>query len=169
MLSTTFWHDIKWALLLAALSLLTGLLWQWPLVQQSWQGELFSQIKDLERQEAARRLEGVRTLNLQQAYERHQQGETLFIDARSPAEFMELHIDGAINLTPEQARSRALPENLKNSVPDRTIIVYCGHADCHASLQVAEFLQSYGFTQVAVFVGGFRIWDEAGYPVDIVH
>ena len=46
------------------------------------------------------------------------------------------------------------------------MIVYCAHEDCHASLQVAELLQNHGFSQVAVFLGGFRAWDEAGYPVD---
>jgi rhodanese-related sulfurtransferase len=31
---------------------------------------------------------------------------------------------------------------------------------------VAEKLQAMGFTRVEAFLGGFRAWDEAGYPVD---
>ena len=55
---TTIIHDLKWSLLLAALSLSLGLIWQWPVIHQGWQGTLFPKIKELERQEAARRLEG---------------------------------------------------------------------------------------------------------------
>jgi rhodanese-related sulfurtransferase len=143
------------------------MIWQWSLIQQGFRGTLFSHLKELERQEAARRLEGIRTFNLQQAYDLHQKGQTLFIDARAPGEYRELHIDGAVNLTTDQLKSLAVPDLLKNLDSNRPILVYCGHADCHASLQVAEILQSRGFTRVAVFMGGFRAWDEAGYPVDV--
>lgn len=154
-------------MVLCALSLALGLIWQWPLIQQGWQGNLLSQLKELERQEAARRLEGLRTYNLQQAYALHQKGQTLFIDARSPGEYRELHIEGAVNLTSDQLQELRVPDLVKTLDPNRSIIVYCGHEDCHASLQVAEILQGRGFTRVAVFMGGFRAWDEAGYPVDV--
>ena len=167
MLRTTLIHDLKWSLVFGALGLILGMIWQWPLIQQGLQGQLFSHLKEMERQEAARRLEGVRTFNLQQAYALHQTGQTMFIDARPAAEYRELHIEGALNLTTEQLKGRTVPEMLKNIEPQRSIMVYCGQEDCHASLQVAELLQSRGFTQAAVFVGGFRAWDEAGYPVDV--
>ena len=32
--------------------------------------------------------------------------------------------------------------------------------------QVAEKLQALGFTRVMAYIGGFRAWDEAGYPAD---
>ena len=166
-LRTALIHDLKWSLILGALGLVLGLIWQWPLIQQGFQGQLFSHLKEMERQEAARRLEGVRTFNLQQAQALHQKGQTLFIDARPSAEYRELHIEGALNLTTEQLQGRTLPEMLKNIDLHQSIIVYCGHEDCHASLQVAELLQGRGFTQAAVFLGGFRAWDEAGYPVDV--
>jgi rhodanese-related sulfurtransferase len=143
------------------------MIWQWPLIQQSLQGKLFSHLKELEKQEAARRLEGIRTFNLQQAYALHQTGKTLFIDARPPEEYRELHIEGAVNLTAGQLEGRMAPDFIINLDANRPIIVYCGHEDCHASLQVAELLQNRGFFQVAVFMGGFRAWDEAGYPVDV--
>jgi rhodanese-related sulfurtransferase len=166
-LRTTLIQDLKWSLILGSLGLILGMIWQWPLIQQGFQGQLFFQLKELERQEAARRLEGVRTYNLQQVHTLQQKGQALFIDARPPEEYRELHIEGALNLTTDQLEGRTVPDMLKNIDPHRSIIVYCGHEDCHASLQVAELLQSRGFTQVAVFLGGFRAWDEAGYPVDV--
>ncbi len=99
--------------------------WNWPLIQQGFQGKLFSQLKELEKQEAARRLEGIRTFNLQQVYALHQRGQVLFIDARPPAEYRELHIEGAVNLTADQLQGRTVPEMLKNIDPQRSIIVYC--------------------------------------------
>jgi rhodanese-related sulfurtransferase len=166
-LPTTFSHDLKWSLVLGFLSLFLAVLWHWPIVQQSYQGELFSQIKELERQKAAQLLQGIRTFNLQQAYALHQQGEAIFIDARPSAEYRELHIEGAINLTADELNAIKDAELFKRLNPPRLMIVYCAHEDCHASLQVAELLQNRGFREVAVFLGGFRAWDEAGYPVDV--
>jgi rhodanese-related sulfurtransferase len=166
-LRTAFFHDLKWSVVLAIASLALAVIWQWTFIQQGLQGNLFSQLKELERQEAARRLEGIRTFNLQQVYTLHQQGQALFIDARPPEEYRQLHIEGAVNLTARQLEGTKIPDLVKESDTKRPIIVYCGNEDCHASLQVAELLQSRGFTHVAVFLGGFRAWDEAGYPVDV--
>lgn len=167
MLRPTLIHDLKWSVLLGVVSLALGLIWQSSFIQQGFQGTLFAQLKELEKQEAARRLEGIRTFNLQQAYSLHQEGQTLFIDARPLGEYRELHIEGAVNLTSQQLEGRTIPDLLQKLKANRSIIVYCGQEDCHASLQVAELLQSRGFTHVAVFLGGFRAWDEAGYPVDV--
>jgi 3-mercaptopyruvate sulfurtransferase SseA len=49
---------------------------------------------------------------------------------------------------------------------DREIVVYCSQASCDLALEVAEKLQALGYTQVRAFMGGFRAWDEAGYPAD---
>ena len=160
-------HDLKWSLILSLLSLGLAIVWQWSFIEQTLQGNLFSKIKELEDQEVARRLQGIRTFNLEQVYALHQQGKTLFIDARPQGEYRELHIEGAINLTTDQFKNTDISELLKKFDPQRVMIVYCAHEDCHASLQVAELLQNHGFSQVAVFLGGFRAWDEAGYPVDV--
>ncbi len=167
MLPTTLIQDLKWSLILGFLSLMLAALWQWPVLMQSYQGTLFSQIKELEQQKASRLLQGIRTYNLQQAYELHQQGKILFIDARPPSEFRELHIEGAINLTADELNGLNDSELSKRFNPQRPILIYCANEDCHASLKVAELLQNRGFSQVAVFLGGFRAWDQAGYPVDV--
>jgi rhodanese-related sulfurtransferase len=164
---TTFFQDLKWSLTLNLLSLILAALWQWSFLEQSYRGNLFSQIKELEQQKATRMLQGVRTYNLQQAYELQQRGKTLFIDARPPAEYRELHIEGAINLTADELNNLNDAQLLEKLNPHRPILVYCANEDCHASLHVAELLQTRGFSQVAVFLGGFRAWDEAGYPVDV--
>jgi rhodanese-related sulfurtransferase len=162
-----FIQDLKWSLIFGLVSLFLAIVWQWSFMAQTWQGKLFSQIKELEDQELARRLQGIRTFNLEQAYALFQQGKALFVDARPPGEYRELHIEGAINLSADQFKHSDISEMLKKIEARRPMIVYCAHEDCHASLQVAELLQNHGFSQVAVFLGGFRSWDEAGYPVDV--
>jgi rhodanese-related sulfurtransferase len=59
-----------------------------------------------------------------------------------------------------------LTGKVKGLARDREIVVYCGQVSCDLALKVAEKLQSLGFTRVTAFIGGFRAWDEAGYPAD---
>jgi rhodanese-related sulfurtransferase len=157
--------DLAWAAFIMFLAALFGLGAHWNLVRISFQGELASY---LDKERAARRearFQGVKTVNLAQAHELFQQGRALFLDARKPEEYAELHIPGAINIPPdklEEAGDRALTGIDKT----RLIIVYCDHVRCDASLKVAEKLQSLGYQEVAAFLGGFDAWDQAGYPAD---
>lgn len=160
--------DLKWALLLAGFGMALGLLWHWDVIQHSLRGTLSLQIAAVEKEEAARRLAAIPTYTLDQAVALHEQRRAVFIDAREPEEYRELHIAGALSLPASQISQRLVESTLPNLALDQPIVVYCGSVDCHASLRVAEFLKKQGFSQVAVYVGGFRAWDEAGYPVDIV-
>ncbi len=161
-----YWRqDLGWATFILVISAAMGLLYHWPLVRISFQGGLASHLEKAKTREFEIRFQGVKTVSLEQALARYQEGRTLFIDARPPEEFAELHIPGARNLTPEGIE--AVGEQAVTGVAkDRPIVVYCGRATCDASLKVAEKLQSLGYTQVAAFLGGFRAWDEAGYPAD---
>jgi len=161
-------RDCTWAFVLTLLGLILGLLVQWQLVLHGFQGTLDLQIAAVEKEEAARRLAALPTCSLEQALARHEEGRTLFIDAREPEEYRELHIQRALNLPASQVSARLVAAVLQGVSLAQPIIVYCGSVDCHASLRVAEFLKKQGYSQVAVYVGGFRAWDEAGYPVDIV-
>lgn len=54
-----------------------------------------------------------------------------------------------------------------NKVPvkSETIIVYCGGADCQASKQAAEKLQTFGYTGVFAYEGGLQDWAANGLPL----
>ena len=144
---------------------LFGLVHQWPLVRLSIKGDLRAHLEKLRTERREVKFQGVKTVSLAQAYDLLNQGQTRFIDARPAPEFMELHIPGALNLTP-QMLEKGEPQALTAVAKERQIVVYCGQVSCDAALKVAEKLQSQGFAQVSVFLGGFRAWDEAGYPVD---
>jgi rhodanese-related sulfurtransferase len=160
-----FREDLAWAAFLLVLAAGFGLVKHWSLVNLSFQGKLVAHLEEMRAQRRQVEFQGVRTLNLLQAHELFQKGQSLFIDARTPEEYQELHIAGAVNLTPEKLTK---PDNplLAGVAKERQIVVYCATANCDIALKVAEKLQSLGFTQVAAFLGGFKAWDEAGYPVD---
>jgi rhodanese-related sulfurtransferase len=157
---------LTWALIILLIAAGLGLWVHWPLVLQGWKGELAGQLQQWHVEQRQLRFEGIKTVNLQQAYEWHSQGKTLFIDARKPEEYKELHIAGAVNITPDMAEKQ-IPESLRRTPLNQSIIVYCGHEECDLGLRVAELLQAQGFSKIMAFMGGFRVWDEAGYPVDI--
>lgn len=89
----------------------------------------------------------------------------MIIDARDAYEFEEGHIPGAINLPYEQAISD--PALLESLDPQgKVMVTYCGGGTCEVSISLAdELYYSIGFKPVAVYMGGFPEWVEAGYAV----
>jgi len=158
-------QDLAWAGMILLLAAACGLWHQWGLVRLSWKGSLPAYLETQREKRVQARLQGVKTLNLAQAYEIFQQGQALFVDARSPDEYAELHIPGAVNLPPELL-DRQGAKALTGIPAEREMVVYCGMLSCNAALNVAEKLESLGFKRLSVFLGGFRAWDEAGYPAD---
>ena len=157
-------HDLAWAGFILGVGLLLGLMQHWELVHKSWRGELAPRLAQARDQRRAEQFQGVKTVNLAQAYALFQQG-SLFIDARPADEFHELHVPKSLNITPDMVEA-GVAEKVAGLARDREIVVYCGQVSCDLALKVAEKLQSLGFTRVMAFVGGFRAWDEAGYPAD---
>ena len=156
--------DLAWAGLILGASVLFGLVQQWPLARYAWQGELSPLLAQARNQRRAEQFQGVKTVNLAQAYALFQQG-SLFVDARPADEFAELHVPKSLNITPDMVET-GLTGKVAGLARDREIVVYCGQVSCDLALKVAEKLQSLGFTRVVAFIGGFRAWDEAGYPAD---
>ncbi|MCX5889424.1 MAG: rhodanese-like domain-containing protein [Deltaproteobacteria bacterium] len=158
-------QDLAWAGFILILAAAFGLGQQWRLVRLSWTGGLTAHLEEQREQRRRTEFQGVPTLNLAQAYELFQQGQARFIDARNPEEYAELHIAGAVNLSPSDLKERG-DRPLAGIPTERQLVVYCGQINCDAALKVAENLQAHGFSRVAAFLGGFQAWDQAGYPAD---
>jgi len=87
------------------------------------------------------------------------------VDARKAKEYRELHIQGAVNVPPETWAELSSSELLKVD-KGRELVVYCSQESCDDALKLAKKLKAAGFSRVLAFTGGFRAWDEAGYPAD---
>ncbi len=159
--------DVSWSIYLLCLAVLFGFLQHGPLVREAWRGELTAHLAKA--REARRRVQfqGVKTVSLAQALALQEGGQALFVDARKPEEFAELHIQGAVNLPPDSWQQ--VQETPLAAIPkNHPLLVYCGQTTCDDALKTAEKLQAAGFKEVMAFLGGFKAWDEAGYPVDTV-
>ena len=107
---------------------------------------------------------GIRGVDLPEARSAFDQQTTLFLDARSPEDYAEGHVPGALSLPIYEFDAR-FPEIADRVEEAQSIIVYCDGVECSDSIQVAERLVEYGFSHVAVFESGWRAWAESGAPI----
>ena len=80
------------------------------------------------------------------------ESDYIILDVRTPEEFSEKHIPGAINIANETIGSEEIPE-----LPDKDqlILVYCRSGN--RSKQAAEKLVALGYTNIVEF-GGINDW-----------
>lgn len=93
-------------------------------------------------------------------------GLVKLVDARSPEEFAEGHIPGALNLPIKQYKEDfglAYQVGLRQ---EDDIIVYCKSPECDESVDLTERLTRNGFTKVRNYAGGIEGWKAAGGPVE---
>ena len=85
------------------------------------------------------------------------ESDYIILDVRTPEEFSEKHIPGAINVANETIGSEEIPE-----LPDKDqlILVYCRSGN--RSKQASEKLVALGYTNIVEF-GGINDW-----PGDVV-
>jgi rhodanese-related sulfurtransferase len=92
--------------------------------------------------------------------------KVLFVDARANVEYLQGHIPGAISL-PIGEFDKYFAENESKIKKAKKLVPYCHGARCNLSEKVARRLvQDKGFTNVAVFFGGWPEWSGAGLPVE---
>lgn len=85
----------------------------------------------------------------------------IILDVRTPEEFAEGHIPGAINLDVNGSNFKDEIGKLDKS---KDYEVYCRSGK--RSLKASEMMQSEGFTKVTNLDGGIMGWQEKGYPVE---
>lgn len=86
------------------------------------------------------------------------------LDARSTREYLAGHVPGSIHLEFGMF-TRGAPEKVE-LLRGMPMVIYCGGGDCDASHKVKTMLEAYGLDQIYVFVPGFPVWEQAGYPVE---
>lgn len=107
---------------------------------------------------------GARPILLSAARRLYDEGSSLFIDARDPAEYEAGQVDGALNVPLDQWEE--VYGELHSWVEGQRVVVYASSAQTSLADDVAGGLISKGSPRdsVYVFLGGYDAWREAGYP-----
>lgn len=86
----------------------------------------------------------------------------ILIEALPEKYYQEGHLPGARHLPHDEVKERA-----GEVAPDKTasIVVYCASETCRNSHQAAAAFEMLGYTDVAVYPGGKKDWQEAGLPL----
>ena len=102
----------------------------------------------------------VRECNVQEVKKRLDAGEKFYlVDTREESEWARGHLPGAIHL------SKGIVErDIEQKIPDKNapIVLYCGGG--FRSALAGDNIQKMGYTNVISMDGGWRGWNEAGYP-----
>ncbi len=93
------------------------------------------------------------------------------VDVRDPERFEAGHLSGAVNVpageSAREAHDGAYAEAIENAGagPDDRVILVCGEGNRSARAADA-LLNEHDFKHVASIIGGSRLWNELGYPVE---
>ena len=89
----------------------------------------------------------------------------LFVDARSPEDYNEGHIKGAVSLPVESFYD--IISSFQAAHPESTAIVtYCNGRECSDSRDLAENLNNVGYQNVRIFIDGFPLWSSQKLPIE---
>jgi len=108
--------------------------------------------------------DGYENAPVQHAFQHWRQGVSssipfMFLDVRTPKEYAEGHIKGAV-LIPVQELEQRMAEVPK----DKQVYVYC-HSGVRSS-RAASMLAQHGYTNIENVVGGIEAWKKSYYPVE---
>ncbi len=95
----------------------------------------------------------------------HASGKVVFVDSRTPADFREGHIPGAVSL-PVGEFDRRIETFRARYDRGHPIVTYCSGRSCQDSHILAQRLFEAGFENVSVFIDGYPGWSAEGYPVE---
>ncbi|HEY7219739.1 MAG TPA: thiosulfate sulfurtransferase GlpE [Candidatus Binatia bacterium] len=90
-------------------------------------------------------------IQIDDAKQKLDEKECLFVDIRDPGSYRRAHIPGALHL-----HDGNVQEFLQNTDKSKTVVVYCYHGN--SSLGATAFLLENGFKDVASMSGGFEAW-----------
>jgi rhodanese-related sulfurtransferase len=97
-------------------------------------------------------------------------GGAIFVDARDSYEFNCGTIPGAINIPfdylPNGDLTPYFDSCLGSAPTDSKLIVFCSGEECDLSLHLARNMAEVGYSELMIFFGGSREWEEAGLDLE---
>ena len=113
------------------------------------------------------KVDGYENTNIQHTLKHWKAGDKspvpfMLLDVRTPEEYAEGHIKGAVLIPVQQLQQRI------SEVPkDKQVYVYCRSGV--RSVRASKMLVKAGYTRIENVQGGFMAWKDAGYPVEVGH
>lgn len=89
------------------------------------------------------------------------ENKTIILDVRTPEEFAQGHIKGAINISHDQIKKN-LSKIIANK--DKTVVVHCRSG--RRAVSVENVLRTAGFSNLRHLVGDMNGWKAAGLPLE---
>lgn len=89
-----------------------------------------------------------------------EQPDVVVLDVRTPEEFNEGHIEGAVNMNVD---GPTFADDVAQLDPDKTYAVYCRSGNRSAT--AVGYMTDQGFTSLYDLGGGIGTWQSAGYPL----
>lgn len=92
-------------------------------------------------------------------------GEWTIIDVRQKESYHQGHVPTAVSF-PLAELDTALEQIVTTIDPAAPLLIYCSSFECTDSHSFADTLVNMQYTNVKVFSGGFRLWEEAGRKIE---
>ena len=89
----------------------------------------------------------------------------IILDVRNKDSYDEGHVPSALSF-PLFEFDDVIEKLLELTVPVSPIVVYCSSIECSDSHTFAQRLNDMGFSNVKVYAGGYREWEEMGYEIE---
>lgn len=105
------------------------------------------------------------TIRIDEAWRRYQEGQILFVDARSPSEYESAHLPGAVNVPAENA-GKKLEELERAVMAGKELVIYCSGPVCPLSAELAAILADKGIRKLMILPEGWSGWLETGLPIE---
>ncbi len=97
-------------------------------------------------------------------------GGTIFIDVRDYEEYVCGTIPGSINIPfdylPEGDLQPYFDSLLEGASFDNSLVVFCSGEECDLSLHLGRNLQDVGYSNIMIFLGGSREWENYELEVE---
>ncbi|MDZ7716828.1 MAG: rhodanese-like domain-containing protein [Balneolaceae bacterium] len=109
--------------------------------------------------DALTRVEEITPQEVQQKLD-DEEDDFVLLDVREKDEWKSSHIAGA-----QYLGKGIIERDIENEIPDvdQELVLYCGGG--YRSALAADNLQKMGYKDVKSLQGGFRSWNEAGFPI----
>ena len=89
---------------------------------------------------------------------------TVFVDARSEADYRAGHIQDAVSF-PVNRFDEGIGDFWASHPMDTTLVIYCSGRLCSDSHHLAQRLLDAGYQKIRVFIDGYEVWENAGFPI----